>query len=469
MGMSFYNLKWLLLILWDKEVESLTFFQRGGFYEGGTQDSRYNLSRVVQKSVEADKPMIAVSLNYRLSAFGFIWSKEVAANGTGNIGLRDQRLALHWIQENIAAFGGDPTKVTLWGESAGGIAIGRHLIAYGGRDDKLFRAAIMESGGPLERWPYATPYPYEYSEELYTNLTKSTGCYNSSSPLECLRYLPFEKLNAALNITDTWIAGTGLGPWLSVIDGDFLQDYCSSQINDGRFVRVPILYGTNTDEGTAISPAGINTDADFRAAVAQGGPDNATIDMIEYLYPNIDAIGIPLGYSMTAADKTSQGAQWKRGAAFFGDAVEHYPRREVVSAYSRSNITAYSYRFNIQPAGLTDLIGVTHYQEVAWVFDNIDGAGYATNPFNGSLIDRPTYVEVATLMSRMWASFVHDLDPNNHGLAGYPVWPPYNVNEGGVGSNVVFDANVTSYVERDDWRVPQMAFLAQKALSQWKH
>lgn len=246
----------------------------GGFYEGGTQDQRYNLSRIVQKSVEANKPMIAVSLNYRLSAFGFLCSKEVAANGTGNVGLRDQRLALHWIQENIGAFGGDPKKVTLWGESAGGIAIGRHLVAYGGRDDKLFRAAIMESGGPLERWPYATPHPNEYSEELYTNLTKGTGCNNATSPLECLRYLPFSQLNAALNITDTWIAGTGLGPWVSVIDDDFLQDYCSTQINDGRFVKVPILYGTNTDEGTAISPTGINTDEDFRAAVAQGGPDN---------------------------------------------------------------------------------------------------------------------------------------------------------------------------------------------------
>lgn len=156
--------------------------------------------------------MINISLNYRLSAFGFPWSKEVAANGTGNIGLRDQRLALHWIRESIASFGGDPQKVTLWGESAGGIAIGRQLFAYGGRDDKLFRAAIMQSGGPLERWPYATPDPEAYSEELYINLTLSTGCQNVTAPLECLRSLPFEKLNTALNITNTWIAGTGLGP-----------------------------------------------------------------------------------------------------------------------------------------------------------------------------------------------------------------------------------------------------------------
>jgi carboxylesterase type B len=204
---------------------------------------------------------------------------------------------------------GDPSKVTLFGESAGGIAIGRHLTAYGGRDDGLFRAVIMESGGPLERWPYATLDPDSYSEELYTNLTTSTGCANSSSPLECLRALPFDDLNKALNITDTWIAGTGLGPWVSVIDGDFLQDSQSTQIKDGRFVKVPTLYGTNTDEGTAIGPSGINTDAEFRAAIAEGGADNDTITMVEYLYPNVPAIGIPAEHVLTADEEATYGSQ----------------------------------------------------------------------------------------------------------------------------------------------------------------
>ncbi|RDW80939.1 carboxylic ester hydrolase-26 [Coleophoma crateriformis] len=438
----------------------------GGFYEGGTVDPRYNLSRIVQKGVEAEKPIIAISINYRLSAFGFLWSNEVKANGTGNVGLRDQRLAMHWIQENIAAFGGDPAKVTLWGESAGGIAIGRHLIAYGGRDDQLFRGAIMESGGPLERWPYAVPNSDEYSEELYQNLTDSTGCTNASIPLECLRDLPFAKLNAALNITDTWIAGTGLGPWVSVIDNDFLVDYASTQIDDGRFVRVPILYGTNTDEGTAIGPSGVNTDAEFAAAVAQGGPDNATIQMVESLYPNVDALGIPLGYNMTASDYETYGTQWKRIAAFFGDAVEHYPRRTVTQTWAKNNLTAYSYRFNVKPYGLSNVIGVTHFQEVAWVFNNIYGAGYSTDPFGNN---DAAYTSVSTLMSRMWVSFVHDLNPNGHGLPGYPVWPQYNAKTGGVGYNYVFDANVTSYVEADDWRTPGMAFIAENARSQWKH
>lgn len=82
--------------------------------QGGTQDLRYNLSFIVQNSVAIGKPIIAVSIAYRLSAWGFLQSKEVTDSGNTNMGLRDQRLALYWIQENIAAFGGDPSMVTIW-------------------------------------------------------------------------------------------------------------------------------------------------------------------------------------------------------------------------------------------------------------------------------------------------------------------------------------------------------------------
>jgi len=98
---------------------------------GGSADKRHNLSFIVQNSVSIGKPMIGVSVNYRLSAWGFLYSDEVAGTGNTNLGLRDQRLALHWIQENIAAFEGAPDKVTIWGESAGANNVGMHLLAYG--------------------------------------------------------------------------------------------------------------------------------------------------------------------------------------------------------------------------------------------------------------------------------------------------------------------------------------------------
>lgn len=99
--------------------------------------------------MEMQKPIIAVIPNYRTMSFGFMASEEVAAAGVGNLGLRDQRRALGWIQENIEAFGGDPSKVTIGGESAGGSSVGYQMIANEGQHEGLFRGAVMESASLL--------------------------------------------------------------------------------------------------------------------------------------------------------------------------------------------------------------------------------------------------------------------------------------------------------------------------------
>jgi carboxylesterase type B len=90
----------------------------GGFTTGGCRMPGYNLSYIVQNSVRIGKPIIGVSIAYRLSGWGFLASQQVSGQGQTNIALRDQRLAMHWTKENICAFGGDPEKVTIWGESA---------------------------------------------------------------------------------------------------------------------------------------------------------------------------------------------------------------------------------------------------------------------------------------------------------------------------------------------------------------
>ncbi|KAF5014884.1 hypothetical protein F66182_13976, partial [Fusarium sp. NRRL 66182] len=110
-------------------------------------DPRFEGTNLVRISTEINKPVIFVSVNYRLGPLGFLNGKQMYDLGLLNLGMLDQRLALHWIQENIKAFGGDPRKVTLAGESAGAVSIYSHMMAYGGRDDGLFRGAIMESGG----------------------------------------------------------------------------------------------------------------------------------------------------------------------------------------------------------------------------------------------------------------------------------------------------------------------------------
>jgi len=193
----------------------------------------------------------------------------VARAGVTNLGLKDQRLALHWIQENIAGFGGtfragimdhqlieigDPSKVTIWGESAGAESVGFHLVAYNGRDDKLFRAGIMESGNPI--YSDATNGS-DYYQPVYAALVETAGCSNCSDSLDCLRKLPLLVLNNILNTTEF---NSG---WNPAFDGDFVARLGSEQLTDGSFVHVPLISGANTDEGTAFSPLGIDNTADF--------------------------------------------------------------------------------------------------------------------------------------------------------------------------------------------------------------
>lgn len=98
----------------DTKLPVAVWLHGGGWYQGGNADPRYNMSFIVQQGVNEGKPFIAVVPNYRLSLFGFIYSQEVIDAGVTNLGMLDQRLALHWVQENIANFGGDPDKVTIW-------------------------------------------------------------------------------------------------------------------------------------------------------------------------------------------------------------------------------------------------------------------------------------------------------------------------------------------------------------------
>jgi carboxylesterase type B len=110
----------------------------------------YDGTSLVADSVVKGKPIIFVAVNYRVGGFGFLPGKEVLADGSANLGLLDQRLGLKWVADNIAAFGGDPDKVTIWGESAGSISVLDQMALYDGdhtyKGKPLFRAAIMNSG-----------------------------------------------------------------------------------------------------------------------------------------------------------------------------------------------------------------------------------------------------------------------------------------------------------------------------------
>jgi len=425
----------------------------GGYVMGGATDRRYNLSFIVQNSVEIGKPIIAVSAAYRLSGWGFLDSQEIRDAGVTNIGMHDQRAALYWVQENIAAFGGDPSKVTIWGESAGAGSVGIHLIAYGGRDDSLFSGAICESGNSILLG--IENYDVSDGQAIYQNITDATGCSNTSDTLACLRTVDFETLNAALNVTPSY----GFYPYE---DGTLIQGSQYDQLNQGNFIKVPLLSGANTDEGSAFGPRGINNDTAFETFLTNTGGklplNETTVSILEAVYPNLPAVSdvlysIPLSFTFN----TTYGTQYRRAVAFGGDFAFHAARRLQCESWSAQNVSAYCYRFNAVAYPLTEFIGATHFQEVAFVFNNLEGLGYAVNPFLGQ---PQTYPDLSELMSRMWASFVHDGDPNGHGLSGYEDWPAYDtIAGGGVGVDYFFDANTTSRPEADSWRAEGIAYL----------
>ncbi len=182
----------------------------GAFDEGAS--NLYNASAIIYESVQIQSPIIVVALNYRLGIFGFGQGSEFATNNATNLGLRDQILALEWVQTNIASFGGDPRKVTLAGESAGAISIALHylnpaLVHDTLTSNTLFRSAIMESGAQ-----YTYPITNEFTTrqnvfDTFVNLTNcSTGAmgtmgtasYNQSL-FSCLKALPAATLLAAQN------------------------------------------------------------------------------------------------------------------------------------------------------------------------------------------------------------------------------------------------------------------------------
>ncbi|KAL9109755.1 MAG: hypothetical protein Q9227_005624 [Pyrenula ochraceoflavens] len=451
----------------DQELPIALWIHGGGLQMGSAVDRRYNLSFIVQNSVSIGKPIIGVSIQYRLGPWGFLYSQEIQSEGQTNLGLRDQRLALQWIQENIASFGGDPTKVAIWGESAGALSVGLHLVAYGGRDDKLFRAGIMESGNPVN---YNAFQNVSFYQPLYDAISQSTGCSNSTDSLNCLRYVPFDQLNAVFNTSA--YNGTD-GKFNPIIDGDWIQNYTSLQLSSGAFVHVPIISGANTDEGTSFGPRGVQNETAFLDYLTS--PDDATgavlpssfAEQILSAYPDDPSVGIPAELGSQRLNST-YGYEYRRTSAYAGDAVFIANRRLTCETWASASVPAYCYRFNTVPNGVGFPAFVTHFQEVAFVFNNVDGLGYAINPFGG---EPQSYFDLSKLMSCTWASFVHDLDPNsfrNASGAGAQIagssaeWPAYSAGA----ENIVWDANVTqlAYTEPDTFRSAGIDLINQGSL-----
>ncbi|PVH68656.1 alpha/beta-hydrolase [Cadophora sp. DSE1049] len=204
----------------------------GGGYTIGSSSSSDGHTFVTR----SNGSLIWVQIQYRLGAYGFLGGGAVVDDGDTNIGLLDQRLALQWVQKYISAFGGDPTKVTIWGASAGGGSVVNNLIAYGGQDNPPFRAAIGQ-------YPWMQPFhDHKTLNSQFQLLLAATNC----TDIACLRSLDYGTLANATQKTyvDGYASGLyGFGDFFygPYIDGKFIRAYPSQEWAQGHFSKVPML------------------------------------------------------------------------------------------------------------------------------------------------------------------------------------------------------------------------------------
>ncbi|KAL0573980.1 hypothetical protein V5O48_007972 [Marasmius crinis-equi] len=369
----------------------------------------YDGTSIVERSIELGQPVIYVSMNYRLSGFGFLASKEVKEAGVGNLGLQDQREALRWIQKYIGAFGGDPTKVTIWGESAGAISVALHMLADGGDTEGLYRAAFMQSGSPIPVGDItngqicASSAVLSSSAEVlngfnadYDSVVRDSGCSESTDTLACLRTVPYSTLKAAIDATPNFFDYQSLRlAWLPRADGVFLTDAPMELVRQGRVANIPIVSGDCDDEGTLFSFSTLNvtTEDEVRTYVKTVFFPEITdqeLDNLMRLYPQDPAQGSPYdtGYLNFITP------QFKRFASVQGDAVFQGPRRFFLENLSgKQNI----WSFLSKRAKLTPFLGSFHSSDIF----NVYGRGKLTD-----------YL----------IRFATTLDPNG---SGTPEWPKY--------------------------------------------
>ncbi|KAJ1307763.1 hypothetical protein OPQ81_001850 [Rhizoctonia solani] len=389
----------------------------GSFILGESQT--YPGYGIVEKSIEMGQPVIYVSMNYRLGFLGFPVGEQTMNKGAANLGLYDQRMAIEWVQNNIQYFGGDPTKVTLFGESAGGISVSYQTMYQGGQIGNAFRAAIMQSGAPSSYKPSAQDSSAR--QQAYDQIASQTGCSKAPDSFECLRALDVNKLQeahvATYKLPQDFVAYANFpaayGP--VIISGDdFLPSSVASIIQSGKYANIPIISGSNLDDGTWFV-----------------GATNSSLDLIEFLnsslpgldiglppsisspmcalYPDIPAAGSPYN---TGNETFGRSDNYKWAAAIVGDYLFTAPRRQFIQAAASRGQNVWSYMFSQPTAGAPPEYGISHTSEISYVFRGL--------PSNATQESK----DVSDKMMQYWINFATNLNPQPKG-SNLPAWPTY--------------------------------------------
>ncbi|KAI1768039.1 alpha/beta-hydrolase [Hypoxylon sp. FL1150] len=228
----------------------------GGVVKGSGYDPHCDPDKLLELSLELEKPVIYASFNYRLTIFGFAQLPLLREQKSMNAGMRDQRLALQWIKDHISSFGGDPERITVFGLSAGGTFPSLHLVSYGGEQGVPFSQLWAMSGPPGNAVNMTSDVIETHTRAVAVKL--GCGTDSDEETLECLRAVPEKQLTAAaMEYAVSNHPPHGLHTFIPSIDGDFMPDRMSVLYKSGRLVKdIPIVYGwTQDDAGTMAVPA----------------------------------------------------------------------------------------------------------------------------------------------------------------------------------------------------------------------
>ena len=381
------------------------YIQGGGYT--GDDSANFNGTQVV---VASGLNLIQVNFNYRVGAFGFLASQNISSDGDLNAGLLDQRQALHWVQQEIAAFGGDPDHVIIHGASAGAGSIAHHLMAYGGRNDHLFIGAVAQS-------PY---FPGEKKvadlEWQFQRFANLAGCGDASNVMTCLRSQNTTTLQSA-NYVSPYPGqnSPGQGYFGPTVDGDLLPDYPVNLLNQGKFLKMPLIVGDEPNEGTVF--------------VANASSSVGFAGYFQNCYPQLthdDTASIEQQYPLEPP-LPRHAAYFPSLATAYGEATFICPGIRMCSAMSNTTASSvWNYSFNVtSPAHTAEGLGVVHTFDTSAIF----GAYYQGAPDDSSVrtfTNGQSNAATVPILMDYYISFVMTLNPNTLRNAHAPEWETFN-------------------------------------------
>ena len=387
----------------SERLPVMVWIYGGAFSSGMTSIPAYDGAPLAEQGV------VIVSVSYRVGPFGFLAHPDLSresGKGSGNYGLQDQIAGLRWVKDNIAKFGGDPNRVTIFGESAGGMSVS--MLAASPAARGLFHRAISQSGGHFGparvagEGGAASP-PLEGAERIGQTFLKRLG----AADLKTARELPAERVQGA--------PGAGLqGAFWPVFDGDVLPGDQYALYEAKRFHDTPVLIGTNSDEGVTFV-AGNTPPAAFEKFVrtAYGG----RADTILAAYPHATPAESSQSMRDLLRDTTFAWPTWA------------WARLQSRHGNGKAYVYYFDHRTPISPNG------AGHAAEIPYVFRTLGKFG---GPAGLVAPPRPEDFAMSELMSRYFVNFAKSGDPNGSGL---PAWAAFTE---GAQNAMYFDAKPSS-------------------------